>query len=213
VKWSLSALGQFEKCQLKYKFKYIDKLPEPRGAAANRGVDNHKIFEDVMLGKQELPAEYSYYTQMLNDLKTKENFPECKISLTSDWTPTAWDAPDVWFRGILDLKVMEGSAATVVDWKTGKIYPDHDDQKSIYSLAVFSQHPEVQSVRAQHVYIDLGKTREKVFSRDQVPELRSHWNSRASFLARTGPEDMIPNPGYHCRWCNFSAAKGGPCRF
>lgn len=212
MKWSLSALGQFEKCQLKYKFKYIDKLPEPRGTAASRGVENHKVFEDVMLGKRELPTEYNYYTQMLNELKTKETHPEYKISLTKDWEPCAWDDSSVWFRGILDLKV-SGEPTVVIDWKTGKIYPDHDDQKSIYSLALFSENPDLQSVRAQHVYIDLGQTREKTFHRGEVHQLRKHWELRASFLDRTAPEDMIPNPGFHCRWCNFSAAKGGPCRF
>lgn len=209
MKWSLSALGLFEKCQLKYRFKYVDKLPEPRGTAASRGVDSHKIFEDVMLGKRELPPEFNYYHQMLTELKTRENYPEHKIALARDWTPRDWEDPEVWYRGILDLKVGD----TVYDWKTGKIYPDHDDQKSIYSLGLFSEDPTLQRVRAVHVYIDLGQQREKTFTRDEVPDMRRHWEARVTFLERTKPEDMIPSPGFHCRWCAFSASKGGPCRF
>jgi len=214
MKWSLSALGTFEKCQLQYRFRYIDKLPSQRGEAANRGVEKHKIFEDVMKGTlPELPSEYSYFNAMLKDLKTQENYAEHKISLKRDWTPCPWEDPEVWFRGILDLKVCSGNTASVYDWKTGRIYPDHDDQKSIYSLGVFAEEPAVQRVRAVHVYVDLGQQREKIYDRGEMHGMRKQWEIRASFLERTAPEDMIPNPGFHCRYCPYSAQKGGPCRF
>lgn len=217
MSWSLSSLGLFEKCQLKYRFKYIDKLPEARGTAANRGVELHKVVEEFVIGTIDvLPPEINFYTQFLTGIRQHEKYPEHKISVNKEWEPVEWK--DGWYRGILDLKVLGKEAngtreATVYDWKTGKIYPDHDDQKSIYSLGVFSEHPTVSRVRAIHVYLDLGQSREKVYDRAEVQQLRDHWNSRASFLERTPPEDMIPNPGFHCRYCAFSRAKGGPCRF
>lgn len=214
MRWSLSSLGTFEKCQLKYKFQNIDKLPSPRGTAANRGVDVHKHIEDFISGKtQALPTEINYWTQTLTQLREQGATPEVRISLTREWSPTEWDAANVWVRGILDLRVTSESEGQVYDWKTGKIYPDHDDQKSLYSAMLLSSDPELQRVRATHVYIDLNQRREKVFARDDLPDLRKHWEVRASFLERTAPEDMIPSPGYHCRYCAFSKSKGGPCRF
>lgn len=212
MSWSLSSLGLFEKCQLRYRFKYIDKLPEERSGSANRGVEVHKQIEDFVAGTVDtLPEHLNFYTQFLRGLREHEKYPEHRVALTKDWTPTTWE--EGWFRGILDLKLVKPDEVIVYDWKTGKIYPDHDDQKSIYSLAVFSEHPEVRRVRAVHVYVDLGQNREKVFDRDDVHDLQKSWNTRASFLERTEPVDMIPNPGYHCRFCAFSKAKGGPCRF
>jgi hypothetical protein len=213
MKWSLSALGVFEKCQLQYRFRYIDKLLSQRGEAASRGVEKHKIFEDVMTGaRPALPMEFSYYEGYIKELKAQQIFPEHKVALTRDWQPTTWE--DGWFRGILDVKVLKSeSEAGVVDWKTGKIYADHDDQKSIYSLATFAEHPAVQRVRAVHVYIDLGQQREKVYDRSEMHGMRSKWESRVTFLERTDPQDMIPSPGYHCRYCPYSAKAGGPCRF
>lgn len=214
MRWSLSSLGTFEKCQLRYKLQNIDKLPITRGEAANRGVETHKVIEDYINDKEKgLPTNLNFWTQTLDQLRERGAKAEVRISLTREWTPTEWNAEDVWFRGILDLLVIGGTRGEVYDWKTGKIYPDHDDQKSIYSAAVLGIHPDLHEVSATHVYVDLNQQRQKTFHRDNLPELRKHWEVRASFLERTSPDDMIPSPGYHCRYCPFSAKVGGPCRF
>jgi putative RecB family exonuclease len=44
---SASRLNQFESCQLAFRFKYIDKLPEPPGAAAFRGSVVHLALEKL----------------------------------------------------------------------------------------------------------------------------------------------------------------------
>lgn len=241
MRWSLSKLGTFTQCGAKYKFKYIEKAVEQRSLSASRGVDHHTAVERFLKSEiAELPQELSFYTQFLTEVRGHEIYPEHKIALTKDWTPTTWDAEDVWYTGILDLKLLlrsgnsggnseehqgeqsavpatdgkgEPTEAVIYDWKTGKIYPDHDDQKSIYSVAVYSEHPTVQSVRAMHVYLDLGKVREKEFHREQMHMLRKSWEDRVAPLERANPDDLIPNPGFHCRWCGFSRAKGGPCKF
>lgn len=228
--WSLSSLGTYEKCGLKWKFKYVDRLPEARSTQANRGVDHHKSVEDFLTGASAaLPDELGFYSQFFTGLKQYEIYPEHKISLSRDWNKTAWDSSETWYRGVLDLKLISSygevekencedctsvrypTTAVVYDWKTGKIYPDHDDQKSLYSLALFSEHPTLQSVRAVHVYLDLNANREKTFHADQVHDLRKQWETRVQRLEQDPV--LIPNPGFHCRWCGFSRSKGGPCQF
>ncbi|MEY3408129.1 MAG: hypothetical protein RL038_1190 [Actinomycetota bacterium] len=44
---SASRLNQFESCSLAFRFKYIDKLPEPPGAAAFRGSVVHLALEHL----------------------------------------------------------------------------------------------------------------------------------------------------------------------
>lgn len=213
MSWSLSSLGTYEKCGLKYKFKYHDKLKETRSIQASRGVDNHALVEGFLRGElKELPPELSFYSQFLTGLKTYEIYPEHKVSLHRDWNPTTWEDPEVWYKGVLDLKVVKNEGeALVYDWKTGKIYPDHNDQKTIYSLAVFAEHPALYTVRAIHVYLDLNANREKTFHRNQVPELRKQWETRVQRLEQD--PQFIANPGFHCRWCGYSRTKGGPCQF
>lgn len=214
--WSLSSLGTYEKCGFKYKLKYVEKLKEQRSDKASRGVDNHSIVENFLKGTiPDVSEELGFYRAFLTGLKSYEIYPEHKVSLTRQWTPTTWGAPDSWYRGVLDLKLIEkdirAPSAVVYDWKTGKIYPDHDDQKSLYALAVLSEQPTLLQVRTVHVYFDLNSNREKTFHRDQVPELRREWETRVQRLEQDPV--YIPNPGWQCRYCSFSREKGGPCQF
>ena len=216
MSWSLSSLGTYEQCPAKYKYRYIDGIDtKVSSPAMDRGIQLHGAIEAFLTGKAtELPNEINFYTQYLTQLREKDIYPEWKIALTREWSPTTWDSDDRWYKGILDLKALNGgekTEATVIDWKTGKIYDEHDDQKSIYSLAVFAEEPTVLRVRAIHVYLDLGKNREKVYNREQMHELRTSWDSRVLKLEKE--EQWIPNPSFKCRYCPYSRAKGGPCRF
>jgi CRISPR/Cas system-associated exonuclease Cas4 (RecB family) len=182
-----------------------------------RGVQLHGAIESFLTGKTaELPNEINFYTQYLTQLKTKVIFPEYTICLTREWKPCAAESPDRWYKGILDLKAFGSSEgpqteATVIDWKTGKIYDEHDDQKSLYSLAVLAEEPSVLRVRAIHVYLDLGKNREKTYDREQMHQLRTSWDSRVLKLEEE--KAFIPNPSFKCRYCPYSRSVGGPCKF
>lgn len=44
---SASSAKQFTQCPLKWRFKYVDKLPEPQSPAALRGTLVHKMLEDM----------------------------------------------------------------------------------------------------------------------------------------------------------------------
>lgn len=242
--WSLSAIGTYEKCQLKAKFKYVNRIPEARSESASRGVGIHKSVEDFLTGTTtSLPESLGHYHEWFTKVKEYEIYPEHVITLNKAWEPVPGDSQERWYKGVLDLKVVIRSEAAVLlserawnpdkpdvlpqpekgpvkevliyDWKSGKIYPDHDDQKSLYSVAAFAEHPTVLSVRAIHVYFDLGQIREKTFYPDEMHKLRDVWNARArSYLeALASPDTLIANPGYHCRWCGYSASRGGPCRF
>lgn len=211
--WSLTSLQTFEQCGLKYKLKYVDKIPEKRSDAASRGVDRHKIIEDQFLTvAPPLPDDLSHYGPFLQGLKKYDCKPELKLAMTRGWEPCDWSSQDVWWRGVVDLLVLNGSQiGYLYDWKTGKVYPDHDDQKEIYSIAVSSHYPELREVRATHVYVDLGKNKEKHFHVDQLRTLRDRWVRRVNY-----PEtavEFIPNPTFKCRYCSYSREKGGPCQF
>ncbi len=214
MRWSLSALSSYEKCPAQYKYRHIERLPVNfKSDAAARGTELHATIESFLKGTiTELPNEINFYTQYLTQLKGREIYPEHKVALTRDWEVTEWDGDLCWYRGIFDLKISgAGDEVTIIDWKTGKIYPEHDDQKSLYSLAAFSESPTVQRVRAIHVYLDLGKNREKTYDRQQLHELRASWNSRVLKLEQE--TEWLPNPNFMCRYCSFSRMNGGPCKF
>jgi ATP-dependent exoDNAse (exonuclease V) beta subunit len=211
--WSLTSVSTFEKCPRQYKYRYVDRLPGKKSAAAQRGVDQHKIFEQFMKKEvEQLLPHHDYYESFLRHLRDMENYPEVKLAVRNDWSKCEWDDEQVWWRGVLDLLVFPSpDIAVIYDWKTGKIWPDHDDQKDLYSIVVAATFPDVREVRAVHVYIDLGKSRQRTYGLSDLLQMRSKWESRSRVALHS--TEFIPNPSYSCRFCPFSRESGGPCEF
>lgn len=210
--YSLTKITTHEKCALKYKFRYILNLPSAKSETAQRGIDSHKYIEDKLKINAPLPAQLSHYDTWLTQLQGEGCFPEHKIAVDKNWELCGFEDPEAYIRSVLDLKyVVSPQEIAIYDWKTGKIYDDHADQKRLYSAMAFAEHPTVYSIKAIHVYVDLGKNVEMGFHRDQIAALRAHWDQRIRNLELD--VEFIPSPGYHCKWCTYSRAAGGPCRF
>lgn len=211
--WSLSKLKTYEQCPRKFQYRYIQRLEEKtKSQAATRGTNNHKIIEEFILGNTKvLPEDLNFYQPWLSSLKETDAYPEHKVALTTEWKVTGWEDPDADLRSILDLKVVQPDRIHVYDWKTGKIYPDHDDQKELYALTAFAEHPNVNVVISTHVYLDLNKNREKTYHRDEVPSTQKRWERRVRKMY--AEEEFIPVPQFFCRYCPYSKAQGGPCQF
>lgn len=223
--WSLSAWNLFDRCKFAYKCRYVLKLPDPRppGGPAQRGIDTHKTIEDNLLHSHPLTQELE--NKWGSAFKEIKNYPfqvEHKIALDRNWQPTNWlggmmgEPP--WLKMVLDLKVQKGQGYTVYDWKTGKEYPEHYDQKELYALGVMSEHPEVKSIKSVHVYLDLGKQTAREYHRDSLNARRTQWNSKAQKMeefVKLGADHSgwIPEPNFLCRYCAYSKANGGPCKF
>lgn len=209
--WSLTSLHTFEQCTLKYKYKYIQRLEEPRSYAAARGVDKHKMVEDFVNDGVPLPPELDFYHGFLSNLKAAGGKPEVKLAMNKSWEPCDWKAEDVWWRGVLDMLVLTPKEAIVYDWKTGKIWPDHEQQRELYCIATAQHFPELQQMRGIHVYVDLGKNRQHVYHRSELRSLQAKWETRVNRV--TSAVEFFPNPSFKCRFCPFSRYKGGPCQF
>lgn len=222
MNWSLSKLGTFTKCRRRFLYAYIQKLPEIRGAASSRGVDTHALIENYFKRGDPLPPHLDKYTEWFSKLRSLEHYAENELAMRVGWLPCSWEDPSAWWKGVLDLKVLQRPKAWVFDWKTGKIYPDHEDQKELYSIATFVEHPDVDIIEAWHIYLDLDyKDTKKTYLREQLPTLIAKWNVKLvpymQALDRYVPAEaemmFVANPTYLCDYCPFSKGKGGPCQF
>lgn len=186
-------------------------LPGTSSPQAQRGIDLHKCVEDKLKLGVSLPAELSHYDTWLESMRGPNCYPEHKVAVNRKWEVCGFEDPDAYIRSVVDLKYVVPQEIVNYDWKTGKMYDDHLDQKKLYAPMVFAEHPEVYSVRSIHVYLDLGRNVEVQFHRDEMPALREGWDRRIAALENDF--DFIPSPGYHCKWCPYSRLVGGPCRF
>lgn len=212
--WSYSRYNEYATCPRKSFYKVIQRLKEPGSPAMDRGTTIHKMAENYVLGGGPLPAELALFADEFKELRKQKAAPEKEWCFTKDWVLTAWLAPDAWCRIKTDAYALlkRGAVARVIDYKTGKVRPEHKDQLSLYALATFLVFSKVEQVDAELWYLDQGPPIvSKTFKRESLPELVNWWSHKV--IPMLNDTEYCANPNYLCRYCHFRKANGGPCEF
>lgn len=219
--WSYSRLNVYSKCPKMFKFKFIDKLPEPPSPAMERGNQIHKKAEAYAKGElSRVPTELKLFAPQFRELKKKKQAfaVEENWAFTKDFKQvTQWDNWNgAWCRVKIDLVLHDKKSDnyTVIDHKTGKVrHEEHAEQLELSALATFLSVPTADKITVENWYIDHGPgyTQPHDFERKQAASLKKKW------IAKVKPmmSDVKFNerPGSYCRWCAFSKSRGGQCKF
>lgn len=214
--WSYSAVSQHKKCPLAFRFRRIDRLPEPEGAPLLRGHDIHAHLAHYLTHGHWIPdspnTPSDHWKGALDALRERGAKPEQQVAFNKDWIPVAWYAPDAFVRVVFDAIIMERDYIEIIEFKSGKVYPEHEQQKRLYALAAMKYHPPAQIGGVRLWYIDQKEEGDSYAAhRHSVPMLEVEFeNFPREFLQDT----LYPaRPGVHCRWCHFRRSNGGPCEF
>jgi CRISPR/Cas system-associated exonuclease Cas4 (RecB family) len=215
--WSYSRLSDYEACPRRAKFKHLDKLVEPAGPALERGGQIHKEAEAYVRRRvPELPKSLERFPAEFAALRARDDVEtELQLAVTREWRPCDWFGADAWLRIVVDA-THAGVAATeagrvIIDYKTGKMYPDKVDQLDLYGLVALAYHAGVRRVDSALWYLDQGEIINRVLVRAEAPAVRQRWEERV--VALLADERFDPKPGNACRFCWFGQGgrdKGGP---
>jgi len=210
--WSFSRLALYEECPAKFKYRHIDKLPEEKHPAMQRGIDIHNDAQSFLIGDHMLPQPtLMRFSSMLKDLREMKPMVEQQWALDRNWKPTGWFAKDCWVRVIIDAGVIYPGdrEAAVIDWKTGKKYGDNADQMELFAITTFQMFPMLREVDTHLCYLDSGEEDQETFTKEGIAEAKREWEDRVEPLFND--TRFLPRPSKRCHWCAFSRAKGGPC--
>lgn len=211
-RWSL-----WEKCQAAYKYKNIDKLPEPTSPALEKGRRVHDEIAKYLMGAAgECPSAATKFTTMMGALReAKAQSPakvhvELQYAVDRDLRPVSWFGKNVWFRAAWDV-LIDGHETVAVDHKTGRPYGSYEDQKQLFALAAFWRDSAVESVTGHWIYLDTGDVHSATFTRDQAPALTDLWRGNAAMMESDRAFPAKPSQEA-CRFYSFSWRKQGPCK-
>ena len=151
VKWSFSGLKDFINCpkqynEVKIKRNFVKKVTEQM----LYGTEVHKALEDYVRDGTPLSKNYLRFKPLIDAILEADGDKraELKLALTESKAPCEFDAKDYWVRGIVDLLILDGDTAYIVDYKTGGAkYPDAKQLK-LMALMTFAHFPEVKIGRA-----------------------------------------------------------------
>ncbi len=238
--WSFSRLTDYDSsvggCAYRFKLKHLDKLPEKKGEALERGSAIHEMAEKYIVGEgRKLPEELGRFADFFKTLRdARKSTPafvlvEQMWGFTRDWKECAWDDwSNCWLRVKMDCAWAYTEDGRVIvdvdDWKTGKFRVEKNSeymmQLELYALAClirFAEFGDVE-VRPRLTYLDAGVTfpaaddPRVVYTTKDLPRLKKTWEGRVKKMFA----DTVfkPEPSANaCRFCNWKAALGGPCQF
>jgi CRISPR/Cas system-associated exonuclease Cas4 (RecB family) len=206
MKWSYSSIKLFEQCPRKYyHLKIVKDVVEPETEALLYGSRFHEAAEKYVRDGESLPPYFTFAKQTLDNLKQipGERLCEHEMGITKDLQPCAFNAPDVWYRGIADLLILdrEKGEARVVDYKTGKSSKYADpEQLELMSLCVFKHFPEITRVKAGLLFVIANALVKSQYNAEQQDFLWTKWSDRNKRLAFASESDTWnPKPSGLCR--------------
>jgi len=205
IKWSFSGLKQYLNCPRQFnEVKVLGNFQTKVSHQMAYGTDVHKSLEEYARDNKELPVHHKQFKSIVDVLLEipGDKYIEHKMALRADKTPCDFDAPDYWVRGIVDLMIVDGDTAFVVDYKTGSNkYPD-PKQLKLMALLTFAHFPDVNLVKGGLLFVvhtsflpdDYLRDKSEKYWQEFAPDLM---RLEMSFKHNSWPPQSSPL----CRWC------------
>lgn len=237
---SFTRYGDYDRCPAFAAYKHLDKLPEPKAPALQRGIEIHADAEKYLVNGGKLPATLKPVENQMKALR-KRYADQIKSGLmfqveqnwafTKDWMPTRWDDwNNCFLRVKTDIAVLRSpEELDIIDNKSGKFRPEKNQeyvqQLELYGVSGFALFPQVKVIYPSALYVDLGVVFPEddgvKFTRSDEKSLRKTWEKR--FKPMLNDRAFKPKPGAACRYCPYSCSKvikmpngkemAGPCKF
>jgi len=205
---SYSSIKLFENCPLRYYRQRIAKdVVDEGGEASLYGERIHAFLEARLKGSGLEPeaAQYEPLCQSVEKLAQRgELHIEKELVLNDELLPTGWWSPDAWLRSKLDVLIIIGTDAFVMDWKTGKPKTDQF-QMQMFAAQVFKHYPEVQRVKTSLVWLKTMELDTEVYAKVHMHKLWTEILKRIQRIEAAYQHANWPAiPSGLCRYC--------PCR-
>jgi len=202
---SYSSIKLFENCPLRYyRQRIIKDVSDQGGEASKYGERIHALLEARLKGS-EIDQEVVTYDPLCASVeklaREGELHIEKELVLNENLHPTGWWDSDAWLRSKLDVLVLRGPDAVVMDWKTGKRNPDFF-QMQIFAAQVFKHYPEVHRVRTSLVWLKTLEMDTEMYTRVNINSAWAEIMARIQRIHDAYTNDNWPaRPSGLCKFC------------
>jgi hypothetical protein len=203
---SYSSIKLYENCPLRYfRQRIVKDVVDEGGEASKYGERVHAFLETRLKENTLLPQEVAHYESLCSAVEriahNGELFVEKELVLTDNLTPTTWWEPDAWLRSKLDILVISGDMANVMDWKTGKRNADQF-QMQLFAAQVFKHYPEVTRVKTSLVWLKDMAMDTETYYHSGVNTIWAEVMKRIQRINDSLEHDNWPaKPSGLCRYC------------
>ncbi len=203
--WSYSKLKKFENCPKQFYHTVVTKeyVETFASEAMLYGTDFHTAAEHYLRDDTDIPERFEFARPMLDALGAKKGARHCelKMGVTEDLDPCDFFASNVWWRGVVDLLIVDGGEAYVVDYKTGASTKYADvGQLELMAMAVFKRFPEIKKIRAGLLYVITEDLIRETYTIEDAPDLWLKWLKRFNRMVAAEERGVWnPRPSGLCK--------------
>ena len=203
--FSYSRMKNFEACPRRHHEVDLKKsFKEDESEQLTWGNSVHKSLERRVGYGEKLPIGMEMYEGLCQKIASSKGkiLVEQQLAINKDFGPTAWFAPDAWFRAKIDVAVVMEPVALLGDYKTGKIIED-SVQLKLAAAAFFAHAPAIQKIRSKFYWLGDGVETPVDVARDDMPKFWSSiWPRVEALKVAYDTNNYPPIPGRLCRrWC------------
>ncbi|HMA77549.1 MAG TPA: PD-(D/E)XK nuclease family protein [Candidatus Paceibacterota bacterium] len=192
--WAYSRINKFKTCPKQYYHTLIakDYAEEFSGEKQMYGNAVHTAAQEFIDWGKPVPKKFEFMVPVLESLKAKtgEKLCELKLGITEDLKPCEFFDDNVWFRTIIDLLIVDGDVAYVIDYKAGSNKYVDKGQLELMALVVFIHYPEVTAVRSGLLFVVHDNAVRETFSRSDQTWMWNKWMQEYSKLEEAHDLDV-----------------------
>jgi hypothetical protein len=202
--WTTSRLDGFESCARQYYHTNVKRdVSQQRNEQNIWGDRVHAALELRVRDGVALPTGMEQWEPLVQNLMRLPGtlYTERKMAIDANFKAVDYYAADAWTRGKVDLTVVNGSSAAVLDYKTGK--KKASNQLRLYAAYVFAEQPQVDTIKTGFIWLKDKKVEKDTIHRDQLPIIWQEFLPRYRRLVSAYERDVWPaRPSGLCRgWC------------
>lgn len=204
--FSFSKISTYKECPLKYKYRYIDKIPSKPSVHLIKGSKVHKLLENY---ENSTAGEYSEIvrnfaeSELGQEILSKPSIREHKIKLNADLRANdELKKHETRFIGFIDRINVDGGV-DLIDFKTGKYKePKYQDfeQLILYSLYMFDKF-DICEIKLRFVYVEHNIENTLIFKRESADFYRTQLKADIEKIENDSEFKKCPGP--LCPWCDY----------
>lgn len=213
--WSYSSIKTFEQCPRKYYHLRVAKdVKDEPGEAADYGTAVHLAAEEYIRDGTPIPEKFAFMRPIVERLAALPGEKHCELKLgvtKASWgyDPCGFFDEEVWYRGIVDLLVIDGDRAWMIDYKTGKNAKYADmKQLDLMAGAIFVKFPQVQKIKSALLYVVSNDLIKKTHRREETDSYMAVFEDQLERL-----DDAMESGVFNakssglCPWCPVTSCE------
>ena len=224
--FSAYKLGMFDECKKKFWYNYIEKIKVPteqkffeKGNFIHSALATYpektsfsfKLSSDKEIdGYVNLLEKIFKDKKILNLIENKQVGKERSFRIAFDYSIINVGnhkinykiKNDTLFWGEIDYIGKSPDGIRIIDWKSGKHYPNKsDDQLKIYALWIFLLSSKVENIVASYYYVEHSIEDIHTYKRKNLSEIVNYFNDKINTIEQE--KEFVKSPSKLCNYCSF----------